>query len=212
MLEHAFQSAKHAASASAHLGHDFAFVPAAYDLAFLITVGLPGSSFELAEAKRLMQEIHEGEKRLEKSSLKDAVLFHCPTKQCLVVLKKEWEKEEKARKAVEKKKGKKNKTKADYLEEERLQDIKPGHVPVTDWRVFDQRFYSYYTWLEPPLQPEPQKCENCKNQCLKVHRCLSPLTYQRWFCTAPETARHHALSSAAACGSILQDNSWWDMV
>lgn len=170
VLEHAFSSAKHAAATAAHVGHDFAFVPAAYDLAFLISVGMSGSSFELSEAKNLMQEIQQGEQRLERSNLKDAVLFHCPTKQYLAVLKKEWEKEDKARKAVEKKRGKKNKTKKDYLEEERLQDIKPGHIPVTDWRVFDQRFLSYYTWLEPPLQPEPLKCSNCGIQCLKVHR------------------------------------------
>lgn len=131
-----------------------------------------GSSFEHIEVKRLMQEIHEGENRLQKCELKDAVLFHCPTKQYVAVLKKEWEREDKARKAVDKKKDKKNKTKKDYLEEERLQDIKPGHLPVTDWRVFDQRFFSYYTWLEPPLQPDPHKCENCGIQCLKIHRCL----------------------------------------
>lgn len=50
--------------------------------------------------------------------------------------------------------------------------LKPGHLPVTDWRVFDQRFLGYYTWLEPPLQPKAQKCENCGIQCLKVHRCV----------------------------------------
>lgn len=154
------------------MGHDFAFVPSAYDLAFLITVGMPGGSFELSEVKLLMQEIQAGEQRLQKCNLKDAVLLHCSTAQYLHVLKKEWEKEDKARKAVDKKKGKKNKTKKEHLEEERLQDVKPGHLPVTDWRVFDQRFFSYYTWLEPPLQPEPHKCENCGIQCLKVHRCL----------------------------------------
>eukprot|EP00892_Ulva_mutabilis_P010448 jgi/Ulvmu1/7776/UM004_0005.1 len=171
VLEHGFQSARHAASTSAHMGHDFAFVPAAYDLVFLITVGFPGSTFELSKVKKVMQEIQAGEQRLANSNLKDAVLFHCPSQQYMSALTKEWEREDKARKAVDKKKGKKNKSKKDYLEEERLQDVQPGHLPVTDWRVFDQRFLSYYTWLEPPLQPEPQKCENCGIQCLKVHRC-----------------------------------------
>lgn len=51
--------------------------------------------------------------------------------------------------------------------------LKPGHLPVTDWRVFDQRFLGYYTWLEPPLQPTALKCANCGIQCIKVHRCAA---------------------------------------
>jgi hypothetical protein len=47
--DHAFQSARHGASASAHAGHDFAFVPAAYDLIFFICVGMPGSTFSIEE-------------------------------------------------------------------------------------------------------------------------------------------------------------------
>lgn len=52
--EHAFQSAKHGAAASAMAGHDFAFVPAAYDLIFFICVGMPGSSFAIEEVRPLV--------------------------------------------------------------------------------------------------------------------------------------------------------------
>lgn len=59
--------------------------------------------------------------------------------------------------------------------------LKPGHLPVTDWRVFDQRFLGYYTWLEPPLQPKALKCENCGIQCLKVHRYgFQSVVYLAW--------------------------------
>jgi hypothetical protein len=164
--EHAYQSARHATAAAALSGHDWAFVPAAYDMLFFLAVGMPGSTFDVSEARKLLQDVAAAEGRLAAAGLKDRVLFHCATKRYLIALKKEWEKAEQAASKACAKGGKKGRRAA----KEEESDVPEGHLPVTDWRVFDQRFLGYYTWLEPPLQPKPHKCENCGIVCLKVHR------------------------------------------
>jgi hypothetical protein len=186
--EQARSSAAQAAGLAASVDHDFIFVPAAYHLLWFITVGVKGASFEHSEVQKLLSDIERSEARLVAWGMKERVLFDCAPKRYLMALKGEWAKHtgdssgKGAGKAKDKdtgdKKGTKGKTKLADVVEEREQEaaaeqepLPEGHLPVTDWRVFDQRFYGFYTWLEAPLQRDPLKCPQCERPCEKVHRC-----------------------------------------
>jgi hypothetical protein len=99
----------------------------------------------------------------------------------------------------------KDKAVANDMEAEELPKLKPGHLPVTDWRVFDQRFLGYYTWLEPPLQPKAQKCENCGVQCLKVHRSvhLQSVSYPSCVIDPRPSSAHDTVTHSTASALLL---------
>ena len=176
MWDIARSSAGRAAATAAALDHDFAFVPAAYNLLFFVAVGFKGQTFELKEMEKLLEDIGRSERRLEAWGLKEHILFDCQAKRWLIALRGEWKKHTAAKnggaKTVESKSAKKKKrvTMEDVLAEEEA-PLPEGHIPVTDWRVFDQRFYGFYVWLEPPLQKDETTCAQCSRPLMRVHRC-----------------------------------------
>ena len=152
---------------AASLDHDFAFVPAAYNLVFFLAVGCKGNSFDLRETKKLLADIERSEARLEAWGIKERVLFDCQARRWLIALRGEWAKHTDRGKAGSKaaKSKKKHATLEEVLREDEDEEALPaGHIPVTDWRVLDQRFYGFYVWLEPPLQKDEVKCEQCKRR------------------------------------------------
>lgn len=177
--EQAKGSAARATGIAASLDHDFAFVPAAYHLVFFLSVGFKGDSFDHSEIKKLLADIERSEGRLAAWGMKERVLFDCAPKRYLIALKGEWannqnaDSDTKGGKGGKGKGGKKQRnTLADALpEEEPVEPLPAGHLPVTDWRVFDQRFYGFYTWLEPPMIKAELKCALCERPCIRVHRC-----------------------------------------
>jgi hypothetical protein len=187
MWEQATASAHTAVVASAKAQHDFEFAPSAYTLVFFLTCGLPGQSFEYQAVQRLLEDADDAEDRLQEWGMKDHVMFGCHPKRWLIALRAEWDK------ALGKGKhaAKVDKPQRVTLQQARQEraavlegqpvgeqvapaELPKGHLPVTDWRVWDQRYFGYYTWLEPPMQPEPQKCAMCGSMCIKVHRRAIP--------------------------------------
>lgn len=164
-------SAQRAAAVAARTGHDFAFVPAAYHLLFFITVGIPGQSFEHREVLNLLEDIERVEARLAAWGVREHVLFDCQPQRYLIALRAEW-----AKATAPAKKGKKKErvTLRDAVVEEEKAPLPPGHLPVTDWRCLDQRFYGFFVYLEPPMQKDAVKCEMCQQPCQRVHRCTLP--------------------------------------
>ena len=163
-------SSQRAAAVAAQTGHDCAFVPAAYHLLFFLTVGIPGQSFEYSDVQNLLEDIERVEARLAAWGVRDHVLFDCQPKRYLIALKAEWKK---AREPEKKHRGKKKKervTLQDAIVEEEKPPLPAGHLPVTDWRCLDQRFYGFFTYLEPPMQKDPVKCTMCQQPCQRVHR------------------------------------------
>jgi hypothetical protein len=175
MWEQARSSAARGASLAAALDHDFAFVPAAYSLLFYITVGCQGQSFALAEVKMLLADIERSEGRLTSWGMIDHVVFDCHPRRWLIALRAEWKKHTGEGSVGGKSTGGSSKKKqrptiADVLEEPAA-PLPEGHIPVTDWRVLDQRFYGFYTWLEPPMQKADVPCAMCERPCERIHRC-----------------------------------------
>ena len=82
---------------------------------FCFLVGFPYScssphrTTRLVQVRGLLQDIDKAEARLEQGKMKDKVLFHCVTRRYLKVLKKEWEKAEKAKADAKKAAGKSKK-------------------------------------------------------------------------------------------------------
>ena len=180
-------SAQRAAAVAARAGHDFAFVPAAYHLLFFLTVGLPGQTFEHREVQNLLEDIERVEARLAAWGVREHVLFDCQPQRYLIALRAEWA----TALAPKKKAGKKKErvTLRDAVVAEEEAPLPAGHLRVTDWRCLDQRFYGFFTYLEPPMQKDAVKCEMCQQPCQRVHRCAPPL---------PATSRPSALFSCPA--------------
>jgi hypothetical protein len=146
--------------------------------------------------------------------MKEHVMFGCHPKRWLIALRAEWDKAlGKGKHAA--KVGKPRRVTLQQARQERAAvleghpvgeqvapaELPKGHLPVTDWRVWDQRYFGYYTWLEPPMQPEPQKCAMCGSLCIKVHRRAMPglcpasvlsllLLYPSWPCTRAHVGGH----------------------
>ena len=189
MWEQARSSAGRATALAASVENDFAFVPAAYHLVWFLAVGIKGETFDKSEVDKLLQDIDRSEKRLAAWGIKDRVLFDCAPTRYLIGLKGEWARYEGKKSGTtagdngKGKKGKQSKKEQKAtlaaIEEERerqelLEECPEGHLPVTDWRVFDQRFYGFYTWLEAPMQQETIKCPQCGRPCERVvHRCVA---------------------------------------
>ena len=196
MWEQAKGSAARATGIAASCDHDFAFLPAAYHLIFSLTVGFKGGSFDHTEVKKLLVDMDRSIARLDAWGMKERVLFDCAPKRYLIALKDEWGKQAEASKGGGKgggktgkvgkgKGGKKQRTTvAEALpeeEEEALEPLPAGHLRVTDWRVFDQRFYGFYTWLEPPMGKDDLKCTLCERPCVRVHRCAASANLRATF-------------------------------
>ena len=198
--EQAKGSAARATGIAASCDHDFAFLPAAYHLIFFLTVGFKGGSFDHTEVKKLLVDMDRSIARLDAWGMKERVLFDCAPKRYLIALKDEWGKQAEASKGGGKgggkagkvgkgKGGKKQRTTvAEALpeeEEEALEPLPAGHLRVTDWRVFDQRFYGFYTWLEPPMGKDDLKCTLCERPCVRVHRCAASANLRAPFGISP---------------------------
>jgi hypothetical protein len=168
--ELAKSSAQQAAALSAAVQHDFAFVLAAYNLLFFLSVGFPGETFVESDVQLLLQDIERSEARLGVWGVKDFVLFDNQPKRYLIALKAEWKKEKvTSTDKTSTKKKKQRPTLRDALEEEK--SLPQGHLPVADWRCFDQRFFGFFTYLEPPMQKDTLVCAMCKRPCERIHRC-----------------------------------------
>jgi hypothetical protein len=155
--------------------HDFAFAPAAYNLVFFLVVGFPCDTFVETEVQLLLQDIERSESRMESWGIKEYVLFENHPKRYLIALKAEWKKEKDRGEAGKKGTGKlKRATLKDALAEDKG-PVPKGHLSVTDWRCFDQRFFGFFTYLEPPMQKDHVVCAMCKRPCERIHRCaLTP--------------------------------------
>lgn len=184
MWDQARHSAHAAVVLAAKAECDFEFAPAAFNLVFLLASGPADASFDLTEVQRLIEDGEAAEARLEEWDMREHAMFDCSPKRWLPALRHEWERKQERRasdapgeKRVTLQRARKER--ADKLSgrasvepaEAAPAELPAGHMPVTDWRVWDQRFFGFYTWLEPPMQSEPQKCVMCGAVCLKVHRC-----------------------------------------